>query len=79
MAKATSPPASTVTPHRAVRVDDELWARFDKAAAAHGGRSSVMRRLMRLYLRDTGTRHVVYAMTDPTRENNPGTAARTSH
>lgn len=49
---ALAVPNSPRTPHRHLRVDDELWTRFSEAAEAAGqDRSTVIRDFMRWYAR----------------------------
>jgi hypothetical protein len=47
-------PNAPKTPHRQVRVDDELWIRFDAAVHRAGAadRSTVLRDFIRWYVRD---------------------------
>lgn len=52
------------TQHRSVRVDDPTWEAFRVAAAPHGGRASVLRRLIHLYLSDGHLRRRVDAHGD---------------
>lgn len=52
------------TQHRSVRVPDHTWSAFGDAAAAHGGRASVLRRLVALYLTDRALRTRVSALPD---------------
>lgn len=52
------------TQHRSVRVPDRTWSEFGDAAAAHGGRASVLRRLVALYLNDRAVRTRVQALPD---------------
>lgn len=52
------------TQHRSVRVDDSTWSNLHDAAAPHGGRASVLRRLVHLYLHDERLRARVAALPD---------------
>lgn len=54
----------TPTQHRSVRVPDGTWAEFGDAARPHGGRASVLRRLVALYLTDERLRARVAALPD---------------
>jgi metal-responsive CopG/Arc/MetJ family transcriptional regulator len=46
------------TPHRQVRVDDDLWDRFGEAVERQGApdRSVVLREFMAWYVREPGAR-----------------------
>ncbi len=52
------------TQHRSVRVDDTMWSTFAERAAEHGGRGSVLRRLISLFLTDESVRRRVVAYGD---------------
>lgn len=52
------------TQHRSVRVPDDTWAAFGTSTEPHGGRASVLRRLMALYLTDRALRTRVAALPD---------------
>lgn len=52
------------TQHRSVRVDDTTWTALADTAKPHGGRASVLRRLVHLYLHDERLRNRVAAMPD---------------
>lgn len=57
-------PNAPRTQHRSVRVDDDTWATFGTAAISQGGRGSVIRRLLHLYLTDRDVRKRVAAHGD---------------
>ena len=45
------------TPHRSIRVDDDLWSRLDAATSADGSdRGSVLRAFARWYVREAGAK-----------------------
>ena len=45
------------TPHAAIRIDPELWAKFDEAAKANGtDRSTLLREWIRQYVETNGKR-----------------------
>lgn len=57
---AAAVPNSPRTPHRHLRVDDELWARFSAAVEVAGtDRSTVLRDFMRWYAKQPGAKRPV--------------------
>lgn len=42
------------TPHRPIRVDEELWAKFGKLVGR--GRSDIIRQFIRWYVREPGAK-----------------------
>lgn len=57
-------PGWTPTQHRSVRIPDDTWHYFGEASAKCGGRASVTRRLVHLYLNDERLRARVAALPD---------------
>ena len=60
MPRSTAPqnPREDWTHHRSMRIEDTDWEDLDAMAAEYGGRSTVVRRLIKLFLADNwiGTR-----------------------
>lgn len=54
MPRPTAPedPRENWTHHRSVRIEDTDWEAFDAAAKPYGGRASVVRRMVKLFLAD---------------------------
>lgn len=69
---ARQPDGLPETPGRAVKIADQDWSDLAMDAASRGiGRSSIVRRLIRLYLTEQATRRKVLRMEDPVHRRNP--------
>jgi hypothetical protein len=55
MPRPTAPdnPRENWTHHHSIRIEDADWAAFDDATKEYGGRSTVVRRLIKLFLADS--------------------------
>lgn len=62
---------SPTTPKRTIKIEDRDWREFDHASIDVGGKGSVIRRLVRLWLTDPVVQRKVARLPDPVRSRNP--------
>lgn len=71
-------PNAPKTPHRSIRVDDDTWQRLGDHALPYGGRATVLRRLVHLFLTDRTVRRRVAAYADDLARDSTTVAAARS-